>query len=72
MAVKYPRGCDLSKVPKVTDLPKIDLSTILGVDTSNPMLRQLRIQQGLLKAETLPADLREVVLPPLTVQGDIK
>ncbi len=72
MATRYPRGCDLSQVPKAADIAKVDLSTILGVDSSNPMLRQLRIQQGFLKAETLPTELRDVALPPLAGKGDVK
>jgi hypothetical protein len=61
MATRYARGCDLSKVPKAVEVPKLDIAAVLGVDTSNPMLRALRIQQGLIKVETLPADLRSVV-----------
>ena len=58
---RYAKGCDLSKVTKAADLAAVDLKQILAVDSSNPFLRALRIQQGFLNAETLPADLRTIV-----------
>lgn len=63
---RYARGGDLSKVPKATDVPAADLSKILGVDSSNPFLRQLRIQQGLLKATDLQPELVEKTPPDIT------
>ncbi len=68
-------GCDLTKVPKAADTPKVDFKAILSVDSSNPFLRQLRIQQGFLVAHNLPAELRAKV-PPLefnaAAKGDLK
>jgi hypothetical protein len=58
MPENYPKGCDLSRVPKATDGPPTDVNTLLGVDSSNPFLRALRIQQGFLKIEDLPEELR--------------
>jgi hypothetical protein len=57
---RYAKGGDLSKVTKAADVPAIDLKRVLAVDTSNPFLRALRIQQGFLNAEMLPADLRTI------------
>ncbi len=57
----YAKGCDLSKVSKATDVPAVDLTKLLAVDSSNPFIRALRIQQGFLKATALPADLRTIV-----------
>jgi hypothetical protein len=57
----YAKGCDLSKVSKATDVPAVDLKTLLAVDSSNPFIRTLRIQQGFLKATALPADLQSIV-----------
>jgi hypothetical protein len=72
MPTKYPRGCDLSRVPKAADIPAIDLKTILAVDTSNSFLRTLRVQQGLLQIETLPVDLRGIVPSLPTAKEEIK
>jgi hypothetical protein len=57
---RYAKGCDLSKVTKAAEVPAVDLKQVLAVDSSNPFLRALRIQQGFLNAETLPADLRTI------------
>jgi len=46
----YSRGGNLSNVPLAAATAPADLERILAVDTSNPFLQQLRIQQGLLKA----------------------
>lgn len=58
---RYAKGCKLSEIPKATEVPAVDLTKILAVDSSNPFIRALRIQQGFLKAETLPTDLRAIV-----------
>jgi hypothetical protein len=50
----YSRGGDLSQVPLAAATPPADLERILAVDTSNPFLQQLRIQQGLLKSSEVP------------------
>src|SRR5580698_10251158 len=47
---RYSRGGNLSNVPLAASTAPADLERILEVDTSNPFLQQLRIQQGLLKA----------------------
>ncbi len=61
--VRYSRGGDLSKVPKAAETAPADLSRILAVDTANPYLRQLRIQQGLLKeADVDPTILKRVAI----------
>lgn len=49
----HPLGCDLTKVPKVTDVPRVDVKALLSVDTSNSFLQQVRVNNGLLKATTL-------------------
>jgi hypothetical protein len=72
MPTKYPRGCDLSRVPKASDVPKLDLKTVLAVDSSNPFLRQLRIQQGLLDVTKLPVDLQTVVPSLPTIKAEPK
>jgi hypothetical protein len=61
MPKTYPTGCDLSQVPNATDGPPTDVDALLSVDSSNPFLRELRIQQGLLKLEQLPEGLREEI-----------
>ena len=61
MPSKYAKGCDLSKISKAADVPPADLKTLLALDSSNPFLRQLRIQQGFLKIDSLPVDLRAIV-----------
>jgi hypothetical protein len=55
---RYPRGCDLTKVRKAADTPPADLDKILNVDTSNHFLRAIRIQNGHLKIEDVPEELR--------------
>ena len=61
--LQYRRGGDLSKVPKAADTEPADLSHILAVDTANPYLRQLRIQQGLLKESDVdPTMLKRVTI----------
>jgi hypothetical protein len=73
----YARGCDLSRVPLAANTPPADLKAILGVDSSNPFLRKLRMQQGFLDPAKLPPDLLKIVpimgiheLPP--TKGDLK
>jgi len=73
----FARGCDLSAVPLAADVAPADLKAILGVDTSNPYLRNLRIEQGFLKRETLPDGLRNLVpikgiLEPLPIREEPK
>jgi hypothetical protein len=53
----YARGGDLSKVPTAADTPPANLEQILAVDTSNPFLRQLRIEQGLLRPPDVAPEL---------------
>lgn len=69
---KYPRGCNLALVPKATEVPPLDLKTILSVDTSNPFLRMLRIQQGYLTVTSLPVELRTVVASLPTIVEEKK
>ena len=66
--VRYSRGADLSKVPKAADTTPADLSRILAVDTANPYLRQVRIQQGLLKA----SDVEPTILNRVAIAVDSK
>jgi len=54
---RYARGGDLSKVPLTANTPPADLAKILNVDSANPFLRQVRIQQGYLRAGDLAAEL---------------
>lgn len=46
----------VSKMPAATVAPPVDLAKVLDVDTANPFLRDLRIQQGFLNKSTLPAE----------------
>jgi hypothetical protein len=65
----YSRGGDLSKVPKAADTPPANLEQILGVDSSNPFLRRLRIQEGLLRSSDVPPEvLARVPLTPEILQ----
>ena len=63
-APRYARGADLTKVPKAADTPPADLAKILSVDSSNPNLRAIRIQNGYLRLEDLPLELRSRVAAP--------
>ena len=59
-------GCDLSKVPRIAEVPRVDISVYLGSETSNPFLRQLRINSGFLKTNTLVPEIMERI--PLQVE----
>lgn len=64
-------GCDLSAVPLASEGPEVDLRRILGVDSSNPLLRLARIEAGLLAAGDLPAELIErASLPASSESGE--
>ena len=58
-----PRGADLSRTVKAKDVPSVDFEKLLSVDTSNPHLRALRIQQGFLKDEDLPTKSNDKKVP---------
>src|ERR1700685_810521 len=60
----HPLGCDLTKVPKVTDVPRVDVNSLLSTDTANSFLRQVRVNNGLLKASTLQPELVERMATP--------
>jgi len=61
----HPMGADLSKVQKATEVPRVDVRALLGIDTSNALLRQVRINNGLLPAATLaPELLQRMAVPP--------
>jgi C1A family cysteine protease len=51
-------GCDLTKVPKITNVERIDITAQLSIETSNVYLRQLRVNNGHLKP--LPPELARV------------
>jgi hypothetical protein len=55
---RYARGCDLTKIAKSADTPPVDLNKVLNVDSSNPYLRAIRIQNGHLRLEDVPVELR--------------
>jgi hypothetical protein len=61
---RYARGCDLTKVPKSADTPPVDLDKVLNVVSANPFLREIRIQNGHLRLEDVPVELRAHV--PIT------
>jgi hypothetical protein len=61
---RYARGCDLTKVPKSADTPPVDLNKVLNVVSANPFLREIRIQNGHLRLEDVPVELRAHV--PIT------
>lgn len=56
---RFGLGCDLTEVPLASEVPKLDLKKVLGVDTANPLLRAARIEEGLLEARRVPRELRE-------------
>jgi hypothetical protein len=58
---QYARGCDLSVIPLAADTPPADIDRLLGVETSNPFLRRLRIERGILNPANLPPDLTAIV-----------
>lgn len=65
----YSRGGDLSNVPLAASTTPADLERILAVDTSNPFLHQLRIQQGLLKSsDVAPGNLGRIPVTPETLE----
>ena len=55
---RYARGCDLTKIPTAAATPPADLDKILNVDSSNPYLRAIRIQNGHLSLDRVPVALR--------------
>ena len=57
----HPTGGDLSKFIPVSKVPRIDIKPYVSTVTSNPFLRQLRINNGLLKITDLPVELRNTV-----------
>lgn len=64
---RYSRGGNLEHVPVASETPPANLEQILALDTSNPFLRQLRIQQGLLRApDVAPENLARVPTPSQT------
>ena len=69
-ATRFPRGGDLTKVPKAADTPPADLAKILSIDSSNPNLRSIRIQNGYLRLENLPVELRSRVPVPFATPGE--
>jgi hypothetical protein len=69
-APRYPRGGDLTKVPKAAETRPVDLSKILNVVSSNPYLREIRIQSGLLRLEDVPLELRSRVAVPSRTPGE--
>jgi Papain family cysteine protease len=50
---QYALGADLTKVPKVTSLPRTDITPYLSALTSNPFLLQRRIERGYVKASSV-------------------
>ena len=65
----HPTGADLFKVPKVTQVPRIDIKPYLSADTSNPFLRRLRIAQGHLRSASLPEELLHRAAEPPGIHG---
>jgi hypothetical protein len=66
----YSRGGDLSNVPLAASTTPADLERVLAVDTSNPFLQELRIQQGLLeRSDVAPVNLGRVPVTPPTPEG---
>lgn len=63
LIIHHSTGADLTKVPRITEVARTDISPFLSADTSNPFLRQLRINRGFLKATNLAPELLEGVSP---------
>jgi hypothetical protein len=57
----YATGGDLTKAIKATSVPRINVTPYFQMDTSNPYLRQIRVNQGFLRLEDLPVDLRQPI-----------
>jgi hypothetical protein len=67
---RYARGCDLTKIPKAADMRPADLNKILNVDSANPYLRAIRIQNGYLRLEDVPPELRTQLPTPSETPGE--
>ncbi len=65
----HPTGGDLSRVPKITQVPRIDIKPFLSSDTSNPFLRRLRIDRGYLESASLPEELLQRAAGPPGIHG---
>ena len=65
----HAKGADLSKVPKITDVPRTDIKPFVSSDSSNPFLQQLRITQGYLKATTLNKEVLQRAAEPAGIAG---
>jgi C1A family cysteine protease len=57
----YPTGGDLSKFITATSVPRVDITPYISSVTSNPFLRQLRIDRGLLNVSNLPGELQSTI-----------
>jgi C1A family cysteine protease len=57
----HPTGGDLSQFTPVSSVPRIDIKPYISTVTSNPFLRQLRINNGLLNITSLPVELRNTI-----------
>jgi hypothetical protein len=57
----YPTGGDPKKAVKATSVSRIDITPYLKTVTSNPFLLQRRLDQGLLRLEDLPLELRHPI-----------
>jgi Papain family cysteine protease len=60
-------GCDLHKVPKATEVSRIDIKPFLSSDTSNPFLRKLRLGRGFLKTEAIAKELLDRAAEPAAI-----
>jgi len=61
--VHHATGADLTKMVKVEDVARTDITPYLQAITANPFLRQRRIERGFLKAENLPNILQNIKAP---------
>ncbi|MBT9330403.1 C1 family peptidase [Paracidobacterium acidisoli] len=57
----YPTGGDLTQAVKVTSVERIDITPFISTVSSNPFLRQLRVDRGLLQLKNLPVELQSPI-----------
>ena len=57
----HPTGGDLNSFEKVSGITRIDITPYITDVASNPYLRQVRINNGLLKIDNLPVELRNTI-----------
>ena len=65
----HPTGADLTKVPKVSEVQRVDIGALLSLDTANSFLRQIRVNNGFLKSTTLHPEMLQRMAAPASNPG---